>query len=150
MATRQILFEDTFNILSVDPDGKMFKNVSRIEGKSERFDAYIMLDVNTDIYPIHKDKRYTIALATTLHLDGTPDTGYFNNQGDRKTLADQYDYVMHGTLYSLSESTASGDQFKSEIYVSYGGLLMLLRVDACSTDKFQVDQKLFLLMKKAE
>ncbi|GAB4848256.1 hypothetical protein Ancab_002923 [Ancistrocladus abbreviatus] len=143
-----ILFEDTFNILRIDPDGKKFDKVSRIEGQSDRFDAYILLDVNIDIYPINKDKRYTIGLATTLDLDGTPDTGYYN-QGGRETLADKYEYVMHGRLYRVEEY-GSGEQVKGEIYVSYGGLLMMLRVDQATSNKFDLDQRLFLLMKKTD
>lgn len=52
--------------------------VSRFEAQSDKFDAFILLDVNIDVYRINKDKRYTIGLATTLDLDGTPDTGYYN------------------------------------------------------------------------
>ncbi|GMH12814.1 hypothetical protein Nepgr_014655 [Nepenthes gracilis] len=143
-----LLFEDTFDILRLDPDGKKFDKVTRIEGQSDKFDAYMLLDVNTDIYPIHKDKRYTFGLATTLDLDGTPDTGFYN-QGGRETLADRYEYVMHGRLYRISEY-GSGDQVKGEIYVSCGGLLMLLRVDPNTAAKFDLDQRLFLLMKKTE
>ena len=56
----------------------LVSEVSRIEAQSDKFDAYILLDVNIDVYRINKDKRYTIGLATTLDLDGTPDTGYYN------------------------------------------------------------------------
>uniref|UniRef100_A0A7C8Z585 DNA-directed RNA polymerase n=1 Tax=Opuntia streptacantha TaxID=393608 RepID=A0A7C8Z585_OPUST len=143
-----LLFEDIFNITRVDPDGKKFDKVSRIEAQSDKFDAYILLDVNIDVYPINRDKRYTIGLATTLDLDGTPDTGYYN-QTTRETLADKYEYVMHGKTYRVADIEVDGQE-KGEIYVSYGGLLMLLRVDKSVSKHFELDQRLFLLMKKTE
>lgn len=51
--------------------------VTRIEAKSEQFDMYMQLDVNTDIYPLHEGDKFMMVLASTLNLDGTPDTGYF-------------------------------------------------------------------------
>jgi len=70
-----LLFEDIFNITRIDPDSKKFDKVSHIEAHSDKFDAYMLLDVNIDVYPINQDKRYTIALASTLDLDGSPDSG---------------------------------------------------------------------------
>ncbi|KAJ0093751.1 hypothetical protein Patl1_26630 [Pistacia atlantica] len=35
-----------------------------------------------------------------------------------------------------------------EIYVSYGGLLMMLKGDPSYITQFELDQKLFLLMRK--
>ena len=39
--------------------------VSRIEARSERFDMFMHLDVNTEIYPIKEGQKFTMALATT-------------------------------------------------------------------------------------
>ena len=38
---------------------------------------YMQLDVNTDIYPMHAGEKFAMSLASTLDLDGTPDTGYY-------------------------------------------------------------------------
>ncbi|KAG5399651.1 hypothetical protein IGI04_014258 [Brassica rapa subsp. trilocularis] len=84
----------------------------------------------------------TLAMAPTLNLDGTPDTGYFTP----KTLADKYEYVMHGKLNKITES--DGKTPKAEMYVSFGGLLMLLRGDPAHISHFELDQRLFLLMRK--
>lgn len=51
--------------------------MTRIEARSERFDMFMHLDVNTEIYPMGEGQKFTMALATTLNLDGTPDTGYY-------------------------------------------------------------------------
>ncbi|KAK1271921.1 hypothetical protein QJS04_geneDACA014090 [Acorus gramineus] len=145
----ELLFEDIFSLTRMDPDGKRFDKVSRIEAKSEQFEMYMQLDVNTEIYPLHVGDKFTMVLAPTLNLDGTPDTGYFT-QGGRKTLADKFEYVMHGKLYKIAEEFdlhCSYVLFR-EIYVSFGGLLMMLRGDPSNAANFELDQKLFLLMRK--
>ena len=38
---------------------------------------YMQLDVNTEIYPLHVGEKFTMVLAPTLSLDGTPDSGYY-------------------------------------------------------------------------
>ncbi|XP_042478017.1 DNA-directed RNA polymerases II and V subunit 8A-like [Macadamia integrifolia] len=107
---------------------------------------YMQLDVNTEIYPLHVGEKFTMVLANTLSLDGTPNTGYFT-QGNRKSLADKFEYVMHGKLYKISEE-GSGANVKVEMYVSYGGLLMMLKGDPSNAANFELDQRLFLLMRK--
>ncbi|XP_062179048.1 DNA-directed RNA polymerases II, IV and V subunit 8B-like isoform X2 [Phragmites australis] len=116
------LFEDIFIVTRLDPDGKKFDKVTRIEAKSEQFDI-------------------------SLNLDGTPDTGYYTQAG-RKTLADKYDYVMHGKLYKISEDSSSGAATRVEIYASFGGLLMMLKGDPSNAASFELDQRLFLLIRK--
>lgn len=52
------LFEDFFLVRSVD--NSKFEKVSRIRGKSSGYDAEILLDINTDIYPVaEKEVRDT-------------------------------------------------------------------------------------------
>ncbi|OVA02843.1 RNA polymerase [Macleaya cordata] len=142
----ELLFEDIFTLIRLDPDGKKFDKVSRIEARSEQFDMYMQLDVNTEIYPLSVGDKFTMVLAPTLSLDGTPDTGYFM-QGGRKSLADKFEYVMHGKLYKISEE-GSGINVKVEIYASFGGLLMMLKGDPSNAANFELDQRLFLLMRK--
>uniref|UniRef100_A0A0E0E5U6 Uncharacterized protein n=1 Tax=Oryza meridionalis TaxID=40149 RepID=A0A0E0E5U6_9ORYZ len=141
------LFEDIFTVTRLDPDGKKFDRVSRIEARSEQFDMYMQLDVATEVYPMRAGDRFTMVLAPTLNLDGTPDTGFYTQAG-RKTLADKFDYVMHGKLYKISEDSSSGQATKVEIYASFGGLLMMLKGDPSSAASFELDQRLFLLIRK--
>ncbi|PKU71620.1 hypothetical protein MA16_Dca004462 [Dendrobium catenatum] len=75
-----LLFEDIFTVSRVDPDGKKFDKVSRIEARSEQFDMYMQLDVNNELYPLLVGEKFTMVLASTLNLDGTPDSGYFMQQ----------------------------------------------------------------------
>ena len=51
--------------------------VTRIEAHSQNCDMFMHLDVNTDVYPMFVNDKFTMALAHTLNLDGTPDTGYY-------------------------------------------------------------------------
>ncbi|KAL6603239.1 hypothetical protein ACP70R_043600 [Stipagrostis hirtigluma subsp. patula] len=141
------LFEDIFIVSRLDPDGKKFDKVTRIEARSEQFDMYMQLDVATEVYPMRAGDKFTMVLAPTLNLDGTPDTGYYTQAG-RKTLADKFDYVMHGKLYKISEDTSKGQPAKVEIYASFGGLLMMLKGDPSSASNFELDQRLFLLIRK--
>jgi DNA-directed RNA polymerase I, II, and III subunit RPABC3 len=106
---------------------------------------FMHLDVNTEVYPLAVGDKFTLAMAPTLNLDGTPDTGYFT-PGAKKTLADKYEYIMHGKLYKISER--DGKTPKAELYVSFGGLLMLLQGDPAHISHFELDQRLFLLMRK--
>lgn len=102
-----LLFEDIFQIIGIDADGKKFDKgthaslsffksvhrfvyllssvrpflaVSRIEARSEQFDMYMKLDVNTEVYPMHAGEKFAMVLAPTLSLDGTNDNGLYSNQ----------------------------------------------------------------------
>ncbi|CAL5368835.1 unnamed protein product [Camellia sinensis] len=145
----ETLLEDIFRVERVDPDGKKFDRVfefSRIEAVSEQLDMHMQLDVNTEIYPLHVGEKFMMVLASTLNLDGTPDSGYYT-QGGRKSLADKFEYVMHGKLYRISD--ASGPNVKVEMCVSFAGLLMLLKGDPTTVaQKFELDQRLFILIRK--
>ncbi|KAL6503335.1 DNA-directed RNA polymerases II and V subunit 8A [Orobanche gracilis] len=136
------LFEDIFAVEQLDPDGKKFDKTSRILASSEQFEMLMLLDVNTEIYPMHVGEKFMMVLASTLNLDGTPDTGYYT-PGNKKSLADEFDYVMHGKLYKISK-----EQAKVSMVVSFGGLLMLLEGEASIAAKFELDQKLFILLRK--
>ncbi|KAF9618341.1 hypothetical protein IFM89_000976 [Coptis chinensis] len=98
----EAIFDEIFTVDKMDPDGKKFDKVSRIEASVEQSAIKMQLDVNTEIYRIGVNDKFTMMLASTLSSDGTPDTGYFT-QGGRKTLADKYEYVMHGKLYKITD-----------------------------------------------
>ncbi|KAK7845478.1 putative lrr receptor-like serine/threonine-protein kinase, partial [Quercus suber] len=66
--------------------------ITRIEARSEKCDMFMQLDVNTEIYPIDKEERFLVALSTTLSLEG-----------GQKSLADKFEYIMHGKLYKISD-----------------------------------------------
>nr|KYP73988.1 DNA-directed RNA polymerases I, II, and III subunit RPABC3 [Cajanus cajan] len=72
------LFEDIFRVEKLNPDDKkLFFKVTRIEATSEKFDMFMHLDINSEIYPLKVGQKLTMVLVSTLNPDGTPDTGYY-------------------------------------------------------------------------
>lgn len=141
------LFEERFNVLDKDPEGKKFDRVSRFLCKSDGVtETDLEVDINVDVYKLKVGDKITVALASTLDLAGTADDGKFDQSG-RKTLADKYDYVMYGTLFKYADDHSSGSH-KVELYASFGGLLMLLKGDPANLQGIDVDMNVFLLVRK--
>lgn len=120
-----ILFEDMFNVDSVDVG--RYNKVSRISAQSSTSqDVKITLDINSEVFPVSDNDSLTITLASTLGNESSMLTASGSwrppKAGDR-SLADDYDYVMYGTVYKFDE-TAGSD--KMSVYISFGGLLMCL------------------------
>ncbi|CAN6297064.1 unnamed protein product [Urochloa humidicola] len=193
----EFLFDDVFIVTRLDPDGKKFDKVFRVEAKSEVPGMYMQLDVAIEVYPMRVGEKFKMVLAETLNLDGSADTGYYTQAG-QETLADKYDYVMQGKLYKIADyvpppppekkddsqkdgetsakdadtsakdadtsskkdedssaendadtsSKASKEDPKLEIFASFGGLLMVLRGDPSFAAPFELDKRIFLLMRK--
>lgn len=59
-----VLLEDRFTVTSCD--NSKFENVTRIRGKSAAFDADIVLDVNTHIYPVKEKEVRRASRLTSL------------------------------------------------------------------------------------
>eukprot|EP01137_Pigoraptor_chileana_P013371 Opistho-2@66813 len=137
------LFEDSFAVKDIDPDGKKFDRVSRIHCRGENHEMDLVLDVNTQLYPMGLNDRFTLVLANTLNEDGTLDDGTFDATG-RRSLADQFEYVMYGRVYRCDEE----DKDKLSVYISFGGLLMRLKGDARSLQAIELDSTLYLLVRK--
>lgn len=71
--------------------------MSRLHCVSDNFKLDALLDVNTELFPLHhKQDRMTLVLAKSLQLENTT-----------KSLADDYDYVMYGKVYKFDENRAS-------------------------------------------
>eukprot|EP01116_Phalansterium_solitarium_P011671 TRINITY_DN27431_c0_g1_i1.p1 TRINITY_DN27431_c0_g1~~TRINITY_DN27431_c0_g1_i1.p1 ORF type:complete len:147 (+),score=34.60 TRINITY_DN27431_c0_g1_i1:78-518(+) len=140
------LFEDIFNIRKIDPDGKKFEKVSRIICDSENYEMQLHLDVNTDVYPLdlERNNKFTMLLASTLNLDGSADSGEFDQSG-RPSLADKFDYVMYGKVFKYVDEKGSAS--KLALYASFGGLLMMLKGDARTLQTLSLDQRIYLLMR---
>lgn len=62
---------------------------------SETCEADLILDVHTGIYLVKPGERYTVTLASSLGKD--------SHKGP--SLADKYDYVTHGKIFSIKEAT---------------------------------------------
>ena len=74
---RDTLFEDIFEVTALNPDGKKnFDNVNRIAATGSTYECDLLLDINSQIYSIKEGEKISMALASTLNLDGTPDDHY--------------------------------------------------------------------------
>eukprot|EP00038_Savillea_parva_P009501 m.183943 g.183943 ORF g.183943 m.183943 type:complete len:146 (-) comp15977_c0_seq1:171-608(-) len=144
--TSPIVFEDIFGIVEKNPDGQdqTFLRVERIVANSENYETNLLLDVNTMIYPMVMGERFTLALARTLDESGAPDDGVFDQSG-AESLADKYEYVMHGKVYRCEEQPDS----KLAVFISFGGLLMRLKGDTRSLQDIELDSMLYVLIRKS-
>ncbi|XP_037381112.1 DNA-directed RNA polymerases I, II, and III subunit RPABC3 isoform X2 [Talpa occidentalis] len=116
-----ILFEDIFDVKDIDPEGKKFD----------------------------RGDKFRLVIASTLYEDGTLDDGEYNPTDDRPSRADQFEYVMYGKVYRIEgDETSTEAATRLSAYVSYGGLLMRLQGDANNLHGFEVDSRVYLLMKK--
>ncbi|GMM29721.1 DNA-directed RNA polymerase core subunit [Martiniozyma asiatica (nom. inval.)] len=118
------LFDDIFSVLSLD-SGR-YDRVSRVEAISTSApDTRITLDINHELFPVAQHDTLTITLAKSLSLDdeSVQESGSWRPpKANQRSLMDDYDYVMHGTVYKFEES----DNEKISVYCSFGGLLMCL------------------------
>lgn len=90
----------------------------------------------------------TASLATTQFscITGSGDYNPLETEGTR---ADSFEYVMYGKIYRIEGDEAHSEaSSRLSAYVSYGGLLMRLQGDANNLHGFEVDQNIYLLMKK--
>jgi len=140
-----LLFEDIFDIKNIDKDGKKFEKVSRIHGISENYEMELILDVNTDIFSLEINQKLSFALSSTLNLDGTPDEGTFD-QSSKPSLLDKFEYVMYGKVFKYQEERSP--TLKLALYVSFGGLLMMLKGDPRNLVGIENDSRLYLLIRK--
>lgn len=145
-SAKVILFEDIFEVTALNPDGYKFDRVNRIQATGTTFECDLLLDTNCEIYPLKEAEKFTLVLAGTLQLDGSPadHSSYLPDANEEPNLADNYEYVMHGRVFDIS--------YKKDgtvvIAISYGGLLMRLTGEQRHLTNVQPDQRLYLLLKK--
>jgi DNA-directed RNA polymerase I, II, and III subunit RPABC3 len=110
----------------------------------------LILDVNTQLYAVDIGDKFRLVLTNTLKEDGSPDDGEFNPVDTGPSRADSFEYVMYGKVYRIEGDESSYDTATSRIgvYVSFGGLLMRIQGDANNLHGIEMDQNLYLLMKK--
>ncbi|XP_063711386.1 uncharacterized protein LOC134839694 [Symsagittifera roscoffensis] len=65
-----VLFEDIFDVKDINPEGAKFDRVSRLHCDSESFKMELILDVNSQIYPVDLGDKFRLSLVTTLREDG--------------------------------------------------------------------------------
>eukprot|EP00191_Tetraselmis_sp_GSL018_P020351 CAMPEP_0177592456 /NCGR_PEP_ID=MMETSP0419_2-20121207/8573_1 /TAXON_ID=582737 /ORGANISM="Tetraselmis sp., Strain GSL018" /LENGTH=143 /DNA_ID=CAMNT_0019083331 /DNA_START=157 /DNA_END=584 /DNA_ORIENTATION=+ len=141
----RLLFEDVFEILKKDPAGKRFDKVSRYEARSDTYQMDLVLDVNIDVYPLEEGEKVKLALSHTISLDGSQSKDSFDPSLylNKPSLMDDYEYVMHGKIFKYKDNT-SGAALKTEVFISFGGLLMQLVGDPKKLEELEVDSSVYL------
>ena len=143
-----IKYEAMFETIDQDPDGKKFDRVSRFVCRSTPYgDSELTLDVNVDVYPIDVGAKFTYVLASTLNTDGSPEDPTTYDQSKKESLADEYEYVMHGKCYKKTEEDDDAAE-KTATYISFGGLLACVKTDAKAMSEVDVDDRVYCLMRK--
>jgi DNA-directed RNA polymerase I, II, and III subunit RPABC3 len=144
------VFEDRFRVMKVNPDGKMYQRLSRIVCKSTTNSSVTLtVDIHSELYTVDEGQTLSIALARTLHLDGSePTNQYDHGIFHQSTLMDAFDYVMHGLVF---ESNADDkDSTKLKALMSFGGLLMKVEGETEALRDLQYNRHYYLLIKKAD
>ncbi|GIL83442.1 hypothetical protein Vretimale_11194 [Volvox reticuliferus] len=145
--SQPILFEDVFDVVDKDPDGKKFDSVSRFVCHSDLYEMDLQIDLNTELFPLQRNDKFSLVLAWTLNLDATPGSEKYDADfpaiSGRRTLMDNYDYVMYGKVFKYKDNN-----MKVEVYISFGGLLMKLAGDPVKLEPIEVDSNIYLLLKK--
>ena len=138
-----VLFEDTFEVAKLNPDGKKFDRVSRVVAKGETYEVDLTLDVASEVYPLKVGDKFTLVLASTLRLDGKPDEDTFDQDG-KPTLLDQFEYGMCGRTFKFDHVR---DNVVSVI-ASFGGLLMQLQGEQRHIIRVRMDQRVYCLLRR--
>ena len=68
--------------------------------------------------------------------------------GNKGSMLDNYEYVLHGKVYKLDKKIEEGTT-QAVVYVSYGGLLMQLTADHNKLNQFEIDGMVYLCVRKA-
>ncbi|KAJ5980586.1 RNA polymerase Rpb8 [Penicillium waksmanii] len=139
-----LLFEDTFTITSVN--AQKYDRVSRLTCTSTDASLTFTLDVNSELYPCAVGETLSLALASTLSLDGKEDTrnSWRDVSNGEQTLANDYDYVCHGKVYRFEEGATKDTM---AVFVSFGGLLLYLEGPYKKVAPLRIDY-VYLLLKK--
>ncbi|KAJ6134059.1 hypothetical protein N7523_000381 [Penicillium sp. IBT 18751x] len=139
-----LLFEDTFTITAIN--AQKYDRVSRLTCTSNDASITFTLDVNSELYPCAVGESLSLALASTLSLDGKEDTrnSWREVANGDQTLANDYDYVCHGKVYRFEEGATKDTM---AVFVSFGGLLLYLEGPYKKLAPLRIDH-VYLLLKK--
>ncbi|KAI9005052.1 hypothetical protein DFJ74DRAFT_403620 [Hyaloraphidium curvatum] len=150
-----IILQGKFRVTQIDGGNKKhFDRVSRINSTAEDYDLNLRIDVNSEIYPMHVEERFTFCLAHSLAADassaGVERKEVWRDVGapGKKTLADDFDYVMHGKVYRYTD--VEGEQGSHVVVlVSFGGLLMALEGDGRPISGLELGQNVYVLIRRS-
>eukprot|EP00922_Rhytidocystis_sp_ex-Travisia-forbesii_P005315 GHVS01007760.1.p1 GENE.GHVS01007760.1~~GHVS01007760.1.p1 ORF type:complete len:171 (-),score=39.23 GHVS01007760.1:190-702(-) len=135
------MFEDRFILRAVD--WSRFDNILRVRGKSAGFDAELVLDVHSQLFPVKADESVHMGLTMNVCSNSSGDA---NDWQRSDTILEDYDYAMYGKIFKMEEKTSD----RRTVYASFGGLIMSLTADKHVLGELQLDMALYLLMRRSE
>lgn len=77
--------------------------VSRIEAKSEYYDYYLTIDVNTAIYPLKDDDKFEVMLSDSLSEQKPATEGGYDPSKKLDRRAEGYEYIMQGRVFKYTQ-----------------------------------------------
>ncbi|VDM60043.1 unnamed protein product [Angiostrongylus costaricensis] len=108
-----VIFDDMFTVKNIDPDGKKFDRCSRLFCDSESFSMELILDVNTQIYPVNLNDKFRLMITTSVRDDGMPDEG----EHDPQVMDELVYYIDSAPSLILSAFNLHGFGLDSNIYL---------------------------------
>ena len=140
-----VVSQDDFEVAQINPEGAKFEKVNRLVCKGVVYEIEFLIDVNSELFECEEGDKLTVALATSLSVDGVSEAKAIDYaRGAKASLLDQFDYAMHGTVYKFEHVKDT----KVEVYVSHGGLLARFRGDQRHLKKLKVDAEVYTLLRK--
>ena len=116
-----VVFQDDFEVAQINPEGAKFEKVNRLVCKGVVYEIEFLIDVNSELFECEEGDKLTVALATSLSVDGVSEAKAIDYaRGAKASLLDQFDYAMHGTVYKFQHVKDT----KVEVYPakSYGAV----------------------------
>ena len=145
--TTPFVFHSNFTVSQINPEGRKYLRVSRLECKSAAAGLSLAIDINSDIFPVTIGEHLTIGLATTLNVNGEEESDVYDHSiFPRETAMSSYDYVMHGRVYKCN-----CDDLEAEVVtvlISFGGLLMKVEGSMPQLRDIQFNKNYYVLIKK--
>ncbi|GBE59713.1 RNA polymerase subunit [Babesia ovata] len=140
MSSVTCVFEDRFVVRSID--NSKFERVSRISAKSTGFDAELLLDINSDIFPVNVKSLLHILITNNLLPSGSDvNLSDFN---ELPSLMRDYEYAMYGKIFKFEDVSSES----RTIYASFGGLLMSLTADKQVVADLELDMRIYLMARR--
>ena len=162
MATNDLMFDENFIVKELNPDGKKFMMVDRVNcvGEVENFD--LILDIHSELFKLENGSKFRMSIVPTFREDGLPDDDEYDPKASilyiltfriydlcfqmTNRMLDRFEYAMSGQVYRIEG--AGKDQNQVTVFASYGGLLMRLRGEQLNMGGFKDDGRLYLMLKK--
>lgn len=118
----KLLFEDTVSVSAVDPEGKRFDRVSRVNCESSSASgARIIFDYHCQLFPLKTGDKVKISFVYD-------DDSSFDLQGD---------YITNNVVFKIEQN----DQTLN-VLMSAGGLLTSLKADSSRLGQVSNGQKI--------